>query len=80
MALEQISGLNFRDKRTPLDVDKDAATDLGAALYNSIHFEIPHTFDVGIDVIDWLRLAERKEDARFKKVHSPQRVTVIISY
>jgi len=48
MALEQITGLNFRNKRMLLDVDDDSGTDLRAALYNSTHFEIPHTFDVGI--------------------------------
>jgi len=48
MALEQITGLNFRDKRMLLDVDADSGTDLRAALYNSTHFEIPHTFDVSI--------------------------------
>ena len=50
MALEQITGLNFREKRMLLDVDEDSGTDLRAALYNSTHFEIPHTFDVGIAV------------------------------
>ena len=50
MALEQITGLKFREKRTLLDVDEDSGTDLRSALYNSTHFEIPHTFDVGIDM------------------------------
>jgi len=49
MALEKLAGLDFRDKRSLLDVDEESGTDLQAALYNSTHFEIPRTFDVGID-------------------------------
>jgi len=49
MALEQITGLNFRDKRMLLDVSEDSGTDLRAAMYNSTHFEIPRTFDVSIE-------------------------------
>lgn len=45
MALEQVTGLNFRDTRTLPNVDEDSSVDLRAALYNSTHFEIPHTFD-----------------------------------
>jgi len=49
MALEQITGLNFRGKRTLLGGDDDMDTDLETALYNSTHFQIPLTFDVGIN-------------------------------
>ena len=48
MALEQITGLHFRDKQMLLDVDNDLSTDIRGAMYNSTHFEIPHTFDVSI--------------------------------
>lgn len=45
MALEQITGLNFHSKRMLLDADEDSGTDVQGAVYNSTHFEIPHTFD-----------------------------------
>lgn len=45
MALEQITGLKFRDKQMLLDVDEDSSADVRGAVYNSTHFEIPHTFD-----------------------------------
>ena len=50
MALEQITGLNFHNKRMLLDADEDSDTDVRGAVYNSTHFEIPHTFDVSIAV------------------------------
>jgi len=48
MALEQITGLNFRDKQMRIDVDEGLSADVRGAVHNSTHFEIPHTFDVSI--------------------------------
>ena len=48
MALEQITGLNFRNERLFPGDDEESGCGLQAALYNSTHFEIPHTFDVRI--------------------------------
>ena len=59
MALEQITGLHFRDKQMLLDVDNDLSTDVRGAMYNSTHFEIPHTFDVSIARLEWRFLGGR---------------------
>lgn len=45
MALEQITGLNFRSKLSISGRDVDNDTDLPTALYNSTNFQIPRTFD-----------------------------------
>ena len=55
MALEEITGSYFSHRRGLLNVAEDSDIDLRTALYNSTHFQIPRTFDVGVDN-DWLIL------------------------
>lgn len=73
MALEQITGLHFRDKQMLLDVDNDLSTDVRGAMYNSTHFEIPHTFDP----LAYQRCVTNDEDDAGIKIHFDHGTTTL---